>query len=303
MYAPGPSKVCCRRARQTGYALGMSESASPIRVPAVAGRFYPAEERQLSAEVAGYLRRGAGDNSPRPACAVMAPHAGYVYSGGVAGQVFARVDVPERVIVLCPNHTGRGARVAVVADGAFEIPGAQVPIDAELARAVLAEVPGAQADRRAHRAEHAIEVELPFLRARKPAVRIVPIVLGGLGASAAMELGRGLARAVRRVGAEPGRDVLLVASSDMSHFLPDDEARRVDRIALEPLLSSDPEGLYRTVVTNDISMCGYIPATAMLTYAHELNAQAPALVGYATSAEAFGDTSRVVGYAGVIILP
>lgn len=276
-------------------------SDSPIRPPAVAGRFYPASATELADQVRGYLDRGAADQDPGAACAVMAPHAGYVYSGGVAGQVFARVDVPRRVIILCPNHTGRGSRISVYAQGGFAIPGGQVPIDIELARAILAEVPGARADRRAHQGEHAIEVELPFLRARQPALSIVPIVLSGMSAQAAMDLGEALARAVQRIGAQPGRDVLLVASSDMSHFLPDALARQVDRTALTPLLANDPAALYRTVVTDDISMCGFIPATAMLTYAQRLAGQTPALVGYATSGDAFGDTERVVGYAGVLV--
>ena len=279
----------------------MNDRVSEIRRPAVAGRFYPASATELAGQIRDYLQRGADDTAPQSACAVMAPHAGLVYSGGVAGQVFARIRVPRRVVILCPNHTGMGARIAVVHRGSFRIPGADIPIDTELSDAVLAEVPGAKPDRRAHAAEHAIEVELPFLLAVQPDVRIVPIVLGGMSASAAMAVGRGLARAARRVEDEPGRDVLLVASSDMSHFLPDAEARRVDRMALTPLLAYDPDGLYRTVVGNDISMCGYIPATAMLTYAQELAGKTPKLVGYATSGDAFGDTSRVVGYAGVVV--
>ncbi len=229
----------------------------------------------------------------------MAPHAGYVYSGGIAGAVFAAIDVPPRVILLCPNHTGMGQRISVVADGAFRIPGADIPIDAPLAAAILREVPGAAADRDAHLHEHAIEVELPFLLARQPALTIVPIVLAGLSAREAIALGEGLARAVAAAAA-PG-EVLLVASSDMSHYLPDAVARKVDHQALEPLLAYDAPALYRTVVDNDISMCGYIPATAMLAYAHATGAPAPELVGYATSGDAFGDRSRVVGYAGVVI--
>ena len=274
-----------------------------IRAPAVAGRFYPGSPRELTERVHHFLQLGAGPAgaAPQAACAVMAPHAGYVYSGGVAGQVFARVSVPERVIVLCPNHTGRGARISVFDRGAFRIPGADIAIDDELARAVLREVPGAKADHKAHQMEHAIEVELPFLVARQPRLRIVPIALAGLSESKAIDLGKALARAVHRVGARPGIDVLLVASSDMSHYLPDAVARKTDQIALDPLLAWDPSGLYRTVVQNDISMCGFIPATAMLTYAREVDARPPELAGYATSGDAFGDTSRVVGYAGVIV--
>lgn len=279
----------------------MVASDSVVRPPAVAGRFYPASPQELGRQVHAYLEAGKGQEPARRAIAAMAPHAGYMFSGGVAGRVFARIHVPGRVIILCPNHTGQGQRISVMNRGAFRIPGADIPIDEELADAILGEVPGASADRAAHRLEHAIEVELPFLLARQPDLRIVPIVLSLVRESEAIELGKAMHRAAGRIGALPGRDVLLVASSDMSHYLPDAEARRVDRMALGPLLEFDPSGLYRTVVTHDISMCGFIPATAMLAYAAAAGARSPELVGYATSGEAYGDTSQVVGYAGVVI--
>ncbi|RMH43150.1 MAG: AmmeMemoRadiSam system protein B [Deltaproteobacteria bacterium] len=267
-----------------------------MRKPAVAGRFYPGSPAALQQEVRRHLAAGAPDRRRR-AVAVMAPHAGYVFSGDVAGKTFAEVEVPDRVIVLCPNHTGLGRRIAVHPAGAFAIPGAQIPIDAELAGRVLARVPGAEADALAHAYEHAIEVELPFLLAKNPRVKVVPIVLAGLSEREAVQLGEALADAAEDVGDR----VLVVASSDMSHYLPDAEARRVDRVALAPLLASDPHGLYRTVVANDISMCGFIPATAMLAYAHRTGGGAPELTDYATSGDAFGDRDRVVGYAGVVV--
>ena len=269
-----------------------------IRQPAVAGRFYPGEARELEREVRAHLEAGQGGTDPEAVRAVMAPHAGYMYSGGVAGQVFARVEVPRRVVVLGPNHTGRGARISVVPAGAFVLPGGRVEIDEELAAAILEEVPGAQADVEAHRFEHSIEVELPFLLARRPDVRFVPIVLGGISGQTAVAVGEGLARAIARTGG----DTLVVASSDMSHYLPDAQARVVDRAALEPLLAFDAAALYQTVVDQDISMCGFIPATAMLAYARAAGSTtAPELVAYATSGDASGDRSRVVGYAGVLI--
>lgn len=270
--------------------------ADSIRQPAVAGRFYPADASRLAAEVQGFLTDAHAER-PRRAVAVMAPHAGYVYSGGVAGQVFAGVEVPDTVVLLCPNHTGRGARIAVAPHGAWHLPGADIPIDSELAAEILARVPDARADAEAHRYEHAIEVELPFLLARQPALKVVPIVLGHLSAAEAISLGEQLDQAVRAVG----RPVLVVASSDMSHYLPDADTRAIDRVALEPLLAFDPAALYRTVADNDISMCGFIPATAMLAYARAAGAAAPELVGYATSGDAFGDRDRVVGYAGVVL--
>ncbi len=280
----------------------MTKSRESLRSPAVAGRFYPESDRELSEQVASFLGQEARPQ-PRRACAVMAPHAGYVYSGGVAGKVFAAIEVPRRVILLGPNHTGRGPRISVMNSGAWRIPGADVPVDEELAAAILDAFPAASPDREAHRFEHALEVELPFLVARQPDLRIVPVILGVLSAGDAVAFGKALHRAVTQVlrdAAEPD-DVLVVASSDMSHYLPDETARRVDRTALAPLLDFDPEGLYRTVVEHDISMCGFIPATAMLAYAREAGAARPELIAYATSGEAFGDHSRVVGYAGVVL--
>ena len=278
----------------------MKRGESWERPPAVAGRFYPGEAAELVREVEQHLAAGrsAAGVEPAPALALMAPHAGYMYSGGVAGQVFARVAMPSRVVVMGPNHTGRGERVSVMPAGSYQLPGGSVPIDSELAAAILDEVPGARPDVDAHRTEHSVEVEVPFLRALEPAVRFVPMVLSSLSERDCFAVGEGLARAIARVGG----GVLVVASSDMSHYLPDAEARRVDRIALDSLLTGDAAALHRTVRERDISMCGVIPATAMLAYARAAGAMRPPdLVAYATSGDASGDRARVVGYAGVVI--
>jgi len=272
--------------------VGYPEAVN-VRRPAVAGRFYPGDPDKLRADVDGYL--SSVDGEVRDVAGVMAPHAGFVYSGSTAAQAFARVRVPKRVIILCPNHTGRGARISVYGKGSYRIPGAEIPIATDLADRILVEVVGSKHDYKAHADEHAVEVELPFLLARQPDLEIVPIVLSGLSESEAIDLGHALHRAVG------DDDVLVVASSDMSHFLTEDEARKVDHQALEPLLNFDPSGLYRVVRENDISMCGYIPATAMLSYAADRGASTPELVAYTTSGEAFGDFSRVVGYASVLV--
>jgi MEMO1 family protein len=268
-----------------------------VRAPAVAGRFYPGQAEDLSREVARHL--GEPQDAQR-ALGVVAPHAGYIYSGALAGKTFARVQVPQRVIVLGPNHTGLGSPVSVIASGAFQLPGAEVPIDDDLAAAILKRVPGARHDPRAHEREHAIEVELPFLLAQRGTrtdLRFVPIVLGSLDGDRAIAVGRGLAKAID----DAGGDVLVVASSDMSHYLSDADARRRDRPAIDRILALDPEGLYRVVDEQDISMCGILPVTAMLACAREHGAARADLVGYATSGDAFGDTERVVGYAGVVV--
>ncbi|MFH0903475.1 MAG: AmmeMemoRadiSam system protein B [Pseudomonadota bacterium] len=271
--------------------------SSRVRMPAVAGRFYPDNPVLLREEV----RKHLGDvSTASSALALMAPHAGYVYSGRTAGKTFARVAVPRRVIVLAPNHTGRGAPLSLIAGGSFRIPGADVPIDEELAQTMLAGIPGACVDPRAHEWEHAIEVELPFLLARQPEIRIVPLVIAGLSEEASLMVGESLAGIVGAIP-EPD-DVLVVASSDMSHYLPDEQTRRLDRLAIDRILDVDAPGLFRTVTDQRISMCGYVPATIMLSYvrARSRGAATAELADYTTSGDAFGDYSKVVGYAGML---
>jgi len=268
------------------------------RQPAVAGRFYPSSPAALAEEVATLLaERPQGRPTPEPplpALGVLAPHAGYMYSGRVAGATYARVDVPERAIVLGPNHTGMGERVALWPAGAWHTPIGTVPLDASLTRDLLASGL-VEEDREAHRLEHALEVQLPFLQLRRPEVAIAALCLGPLPFARCKELGRAVAAAARRHGA------LVVASSDMSHYLPARVARRKDEMALERVLALDPEGLYEVVGREDISMCGFVPATVMLVAVNELGAREAELVRYGNSAEVSGDESSVVGYAGVVI--
>ena len=263
-----------------------------LRQPAVAGRFYPGDAGELVNEVERFL--AAPSTTPcAPRLGVVAPHAGYVYSGGVAGKVFAATVVPSRVVVIAPNHTGLGARRSLWQRGALAIPGSEIPVDEQLG-ALLLEAGAVEADHEAHRREHALEVELPFLRARNPSVTVTPLVLGPLDFAACRSLGEALA-ALAHEG------TLVVASSDMSHYLDDAATRAIDRVALAPLLALDPEQLHATVLREDISMCGVIPATVMLCFARARGATRAELVDYATSGDAFGDRARVVGYAGVVV--
>jgi AmmeMemoRadiSam system protein B len=273
------------------------------REPAVAGRFYPAGREALLAEVTGFLAGpveaplpgGAGPDvvAALPALGMVAPHAGYPYSGGVAGAVYARVAVPDRAIVLCPNHTGRGEDISLWPEGAWRTPLGSVPVDAALTAELAAA--GAALDVEAHRSEHALEVQLPFLQVRNPRVAIAALCLGPLDWPACRELGRAVAAAARRHGA------LVVASSDMSHYVPAEVARRKDALALSRVLALDPEGLHAVVRRERISMCGVIPATVMLVAALELGARSAELVRYGHSGETTGDDSSVVGYAGVVV--
>jgi AmmeMemoRadiSam system protein B len=273
-------------------------ATSTIRHPAVAGRFYPRNPDDLRAEVQNYLQPfpGASPGSVR-ALGCITPHAGYMFSGHVAGAVFARIAVPRRCLVLCPNHTGMGRALAIMSEGAWETPLGDVPIDRELAAALAHQCPALHEDSAAHRAEHAAEVELPFLQLRQPELSFVPIALGTSQLEVLDHLGHALAEVVA-AQADP---ILIVASSDMNHYESDAVTRVKDQKAIERILSLDPAGLHEVVVQQDISMCGFGPAVAMLTAARQLGAKSAELVKYATSGDISGDRNMVVGYAGIVI--
>jgi AmmeMemoRadiSam system protein B len=265
-----------------------------IRHPAVAGQFYPRDARALLADIRSYL---TPPSQPISALGCVVPHAGYMYSGHVAGAVYARVEVPERCILLCPNHTGMGHPLSVMAEGEWETPLGTVPIDTELASALLAQFPLLTDDADAHRTEHANEVQLPFLQAKRPQLRFVPIAVG----TRQYEVLEGLGQAIGEVLASRKERVLVLASSDMNHYEPDQVTRVKDRKAIERVLALDPRGLYDVVMQEDISMCGYGPTVAMLTAVKHLGARTAELIKYATSGDVSGDRKMVVGYAGVAV--
>jgi AmmeMemoRadiSam system protein B len=270
-----------------------------LRPAAVAGRFYPADPDDLRAEARAFLvQTSSANQAPLRALGCIAPHAGYVYSGHVAGAVFARVEVPKRCIVMCPNHTGMGRALAIMSEGAWQTPLGEVPIDAELAGALKQKFPALQEDSAAHRAEHAAEVELPFLLLRQPELKFVPIALGTGQFEVLEQLGRALADVI----AARNDSVLIVASSDMNHYESDAVTRVKDHRAIERILTLDPRGLFDVVTQQNISMCGFGPAVAMLTAARQLGAKSAELVKYATSGDISGDRDMVVGYAGVVVV-
>ncbi len=270
-----------------------------LRHPAVAGRFYPADPDELRTEALDFLSQPLSTNqAPLRALGCIAPHAGYMYSGHVAGAVFACIDVPKRCIVLCPNHTGMGRPLAMMSEGAWQTPLGDVPLNAELAHALKSQFPALQEDSAAHRAEHAAEVELPFLLLRQPELSFVPIALG----TGQFEILEHLGNALADVIAAQSDRVLIVASSDMNHYESDTVTRAKDHWAIERILSLDPRGLFDVVTQQNISMCGFGPAVAMLTAARQLGAKSAELVKYATSGDISGDRNMVVGYAGVVIV-
>ena len=265
-----------------------------LREPAVAGAFYPGTASALQRELEQLIEIQE-DRHELLAC--VAPHAGYVYSGAVAGKLYGHLDVPRRVVVLGPNHTGAGAQVAVAPHQRWRTPFGEQPLDTALARQLVERFPAAEFDDSAHWREHSLEVQLPFLLARNPDVELSAVCLGHLSLDQCLDLGRVLAQLITDLGEPVG----IVASSDMSHYLPEDRARTHDRRAIDDALTLDPARLYETVHTEGITMCGVVPATVAIEAANRLGATNAHLVAYATSGDVSGDRSAVVGYAGMCI--
>jgi AmmeMemoRadiSam system protein B len=274
---------------------------SALRTPAVAGRFYPGRAEELLREVREYSSPVKASAGRIAAIGCVAPHAGYIYSGRVAGAVYSRLEIPEHCVILCPNHTGKGQPLAVMASTTWQTPLGEVAADAELGARLLHRFPALVEDSAAHRGEHAVEVQLPFLQARQPELNIVPIAIGTSNFDVLRGLGEALAEAIAgREKADEGQ-VLIVASSDMNHYESDAITRVKDRKAIERVLALDARGLWQVVMSEDISMCGFGPTIVMLTAAKLLGATSATLVEYATSGDVSGDYESVVGYAGMIV--
>jgi AmmeMemoRadiSam system protein B len=268
---------------------------SAIRTPAVAGRFYPGRSEDLLREVRQYTSPVQSARVSAIGC--VAPHAGYIYSGHVAGAVYSRLQIPEHCIILCPNHTGKGVPLAIMTATAWQTPLGEVAASAELGTQLLQSFPALQEDSAAHRSEHAIEVQLPFLQAQQKHPQIVPIAVG----TSDFSILRGLGEAVADVIGASEQEVLIIASSDMNHYESDALTRVKDHKAIGRVLAMDARGLWEVVMNEDISMCGFGPTIVMLTAAKILGATTATLVRYATSGDVSGDREAVVGYAGIIV--
>lgn len=264
------------------------------RQAVVAGSFYPDSAGEINRMMERFIDPGA---EKRDAVAVVAPHAGYVYSGRVAGATYSQVNIPHRVIILAPNHTGMGARLSLYPGEAWHTPLGRVPVDRELNRFLKEGCDALEEDERAHLREHSAEVQVPFLQHLQPDLKISVIVIATQEFAILSALGSALAAAVKGAG-EP---VLVVASSDMTHFESQNVANKQDRLAISRIEAMDPKGLLGTVTAQKISMCGVAPVTAALIASHGLGAKSAKLVMYETSGDVTGDMSSVVGYAGVII--
>jgi MEMO1 family protein len=267
------------------------------RDPAVSGAFYPNDPRQLQREVRQYLD---GARAPRDCAAVVAPHAGYMYSGRTAGLVLGACAIPSTCIILAPNHTGRlGAPggASALLSRAYRTPLGVPRTDVALGNAVAEAAGGLVADdAAAHAREHAIEVILPFLQTLNPDVSIVPIVIAWSDWQRSARLASAIAEAVGQ-----RRDVLVVASSDMNHYESAKVSEPKDRAALANLLTLDGEGLLETTRRLNVTMCGRVPAAIACEYARLRGRSGAELVDYRHSGLVNGDVEHVVGYAGVLL--
>lgn len=264
------------------------------RQPAVAGQFYPGSEKTLRAALSQLIPENA---STKQVKGIISPHAGYVYSGAIAGQLFSRIAIPGTVLIIGPNHHGTGAAAALYPDGEWSTPLGEVSINSRLNSLLLLHTPYIQSDGVAHQLEHSLEVQLPFIQYLRPDVTISAICIGHGDYAPLRDIGQGIAAAIK----EYGKEVLIVASSDMTHYESADSARQKDQQALDRVLELDGKGLLEVCHSRGITMCGVVPATVMIEAALQLGASQAELVAYGTSGDVTGDNNQVVGYAAVTV--
>jgi AmmeMemoRadiSam system protein B len=261
----------------------------------VAGQFYPGSRERLREAIERLAPPAA---VRKRAVAIVSPHAGYVYSGPVAGAVFASTPVPAVVVIIGPGHREIGSLFAISSRGSWQTPLGESPVDETLAGGIAAACDLVEENEQAHLWEHSLEVQLPFIQYFREDAAIVPLCVSHEAGYGELEaLGRALARAIR----DDGREVLIVASTDMSHYVSQKTAEKKDMLAVRKVLDLDPAGLFETVTAERISMCGFQPVAAALVAALGLGATGAELVRYQTSGDASGDYSQVVGYAGIRI--
>lgn len=264
-----------------------------IREAVAAGRFYPGSASELREMMATLVDKTAKKEA---AIGLLMPHAGYPYSGAVAGATISRVKLKDTFIIMGPSHTGVGQPFSIMTEGVWQTPLGEVEIDQALGKKLLAASDYLRDDETAHIYEHAVEVQIPFLQYLKPDIKIVPIILAYAAAEVYKEIGRDIAGAIK----ESKGKVVIIASGDMTHYEPQEIAEEKDKQAIEAMLKLDEDELTQRYEELDISMCAYGPAVCLISAAKELGATGAELVRYQTSGDTTGDYSSVVGYAGII---
>lgn len=268
-----------------------------LRLPAVAGQFYPQDKKELKNTLSELCQPF---HPKKSALGLLLPHAGYIYSGRVAGKTISKVNLKEIFVIIGPNHTGLGTAFSLNKEEQFDMPLGKVDINLQLADEILKNCPYLKKDTSAHRFEHSIEVQLPFLQFAKPGpFTIVPIIASDANLQTYKEIGLSIASAIKKLAIADKTQI--IASSDMTHYEKAQEAKIKDEKAIAAILELNPDLLFNTVKKDNISMCGYIPAIIMLSAARELGAKTAELVKYENSGETSGDYNSVVSYAGIII--
>jgi len=267
-----------------------------IRRPVAAGQFYPSSAQGLKNQIEAFIDKQA---ARADVIACILPHAGYVYSGSVAGQTLSRINIKDKIILLGPNHTGYGVKYSIMPQGTWQTPLGEIKVDSHLAGKILKRSKYLQADIQAHAYEHSLEVELPLLQYFKSDFEIVPITLLSDDCKILKELGKDIADTVKDENIN--NSTMIIASSDMTHYEPQAEAEKKDKAAIEAILELNADNLMQRVRQLSISMCGYAPVITMISAAKILGAKTAKLIKYQTSGDVTGDKSSVVGYAGIII--
>ncbi|AIH03861.1 MULTISPECIES: AmmeMemoRadiSam system protein B [Thermodesulfobacterium] len=265
------------------------------REPAVAGYFYSNNPKELKAHLAELIKFSEPKISAK---GIVVPHAGYFYSGAVAGAVYGKIIPPDIAVILGPNHTGMGKPIAIFNGTSFITPLGEAKVNKTFVSRLLELCPLVSEDLLAHAHEHSIEVQVPFLQYLNPGIEIVAICLRWISLKEIREVGEALAKTIQLF---PEKKILIVASSDFSHYVPHGTAKHKDSLAINEILSLSEEALIRTVKENNISMCGVIPVAIAIVACKELGATHGELIAYATSGDIIRDYSSVVGYGGIIL--
>lgn len=265
-----------------------------VRNPAVSGQFYPSSPSLLKAQIEGFVDEKV---SKEEVIGAVSPHAGYIYSGAVAGAVMSKIKFKDTFIIIGPNHTGYGRPFSIMTEGVWKTPLGEVEIDSKLGKKILESSDYLEEDYLAHLSEHSIEVQIPFLQYFKRDIKIIPIILSPSTGVTYKQIGKEIAKAIKDLK----REAVIIASSDMTHYEPQESARSKDSKAIEAILDLNEDELLKRVDELNISMCGYAPTVSLISAAKELGAREAELVRYQTSGDASGNYGSVVGYAGIII--
>ncbi len=266
-----------------------------IRYPSVAGTFYPGQKDSLRKEVEGMIKLV---KKRLKVIGLISPHAGYIYSGSCAGKGFGFIHIPDRVIILGVNHRGEGYPMAIDGYDKWSTPLGDIEVDDELRKKLSenSEVFGIDSIPSAD--EHSLEVQVPFIQVLNPKAKILPVTIGTINREMMKRGGEELGALI----SSSKNDILMVASTDMSHYISSEDAKELDSLAIDAIKTMDPDKLYETVYSNRISMCGVGPTYIMMTAAGKLGADRGEVVEYTNSGETSGDFEHVVGYLSAYII-